>query len=79
MTVKNFKKVKILLRKTFKLLMFLSPKTRLTEFTFVTIVLELSTTCTVNTIYLEEYLDGCEFNFLKFFVTLSYSFGKIQN
>lgn len=62
--------------------MFISRKTRLTEiteFTRVTIVLELSTTCTVNTIYLEEYFNGCKFISFQYFITSIYVFGITQD
>lgn len=59
--------------------MFISRKTRLTEFTRVTIVLELSSTCTVNTIYLGEYFNGCKFITFQYFVTSIYVFGIVQD
>lgn len=59
--------------------MFISRKTRLTEFTGVTIVLELSSTCTVNTIYLGEYFNGCKFITFQYFVTSIYLFGIVQD
>lgn len=57
--------------------MFISCKTRLTEFTRVTIVLELSSTFTVNTIYLGDYFNGCKFITFQYFVTSIYVFGIV--
>lgn len=62
--------------------MFISSKTRLTEiteFTRITIVLELSTTCTVNTTYLGEYFNGCKFITFQYFIASIYVFGIIQD